>query len=188
MADSSRPRRSDATKAAILTAAREQFAQQGYAAATIRAIAASARIDPALVMRYFGNKERLFAAAAEFDLRVPDLSGLERSAIGPALVEHFLERWEGDETLMALLRAAFTNESAAEQLRALFATQILPVIVQLSRAPRAVAAARAGLIATQILGLAACRYILKLPPVMRLPRAEIVRRVGATIHSYLFEE
>ena len=50
-------RRSDRTKAAILAAAREQFAAYGYERATIRAIAAAAGIDPAMVMRYFGNKE-----------------------------------------------------------------------------------------------------------------------------------
>ena len=68
-------RRSDRTRAAILAAARERFAADGYERATIRAIAADAAIDPAMVMRYFGNKEKLFAAAAEFDLRLPDLSG-----------------------------------------------------------------------------------------------------------------
>jgi len=58
--------------------------------------------------------------------------------------------------------------------------------VKLSREPRAAAAARAGLIATQILGLALCRYVLRLPPVVGLKRPEIVRRIGATIQAYLF--
>ena len=111
------PRRSDATRAAILAAAREQFAAGGYQAATIRAIAAAAGIDPALVMRYYGNKEGLFAAAAEFDLRLPDLSALPRGQVGAALVAHFLDRWEGDETLMALLRTAVTNEAAPSACR-----------------------------------------------------------------------
>src|SRR5688572_10691897 len=47
-----RARDADATKAAILAAAREHFAASGYERATIRAIAADAHIDPALVMRY----------------------------------------------------------------------------------------------------------------------------------------
>ena len=86
----------------------------------------SAGIDPAMVMRYFGNKEGLFAAAAEFDLRLPDLGSLPRGQVGAALVDHFLDRWEDDETLMALLRTAVTNETAAERMRAIFATQIGP--------------------------------------------------------------
>jgi len=181
------PRRSDATKAAILAAAREQFAAAGYQAATIRSIAAAAGIDPAMVMRYFGNKEGLFAQAAEFDLQLPDLTALPKRDIGVALVQHFLQRWEGDETLMALLRAAVTNEAAAARLQSIFATQMAPLVARLSGEGRAAAAPRAGLIATQILGLALCRYILRLPPVVGLKPAEIVRRVGATVQSYLFD-
>lgn len=80
-----RTRRSDATRAAIVAAAREQFAAHGYQAATIRGVASAAGIDPALVMRYFGNKEGLFAAAAEFDLRLPDLRSLSRGTVGAVL-------------------------------------------------------------------------------------------------------
>jgi len=180
-------RRSDATKATILTAARAQFAALGYQATTIRSVATAAEIDPAMVMRYFGNKEGLFAAAADFDLRLPDLSQMPRAALGAGLVGHFLDRWEGDETLMALLRASTTNEAAAERMRAIFATQMAPLIARLTGEPRATAAARAGLIATQVLGLALCRYVLRLPPVVGLKRPEIVRRVGETVQSYLFD-
>lgn len=179
-------RRSDATKATILAAARAQFAALGYQATTIRSVATAAEIDPAMVMRYFGNKEGLFAAAADFDLRLPDLSQVPRDALGARLVEHFLDRWEGDETLMALLRAATTNEAAAERMQAIFATQMAPLIARLTGEPRAASAARAGLIATQILGLALCRYVLRLPPVVGLKRSDIVGRVGETVQSYLF--
>ena len=164
------PRRSDGTRAAILAAAREQFAARGFQAATIRGIAAAAGIDPALVMRYYGNKDGLFAAAAEFDLRLPDLTALPRRAVGAALVTHFLDRWEGDETLMALLRTAVTNEAANARMQAIFATQVAPqVLALLGGGSRAEAATRAGLIASQILGLALCRYVLELPPVAKLP-------------------
>src|SRR5215468_3816625 len=94
-------RRSDATRAAILAAARHRFATDGYERATIRAIAIEADIDPAMVMRYYGNKERLFAAAAEFDLRLPDLARIPRTGYGRALVRHFVDRWEADGTFVA---------------------------------------------------------------------------------------
>ncbi|WP_140627133.1 TetR family transcriptional regulator [Methylibium rhizosphaerae] len=186
--DAPAPRRSDATKAAILAAAREQFAANGYQAATIRAVAAQAGIDPAMVMRYFGNKEGLFAAAAEFDLRLPDLSARPRREVGAALVEHFLDRWECDETLMALLRTAVTHEAGAERMQAIFATQVGPMVARLCGETGAAAARRAGLIATQILGLALCRYVLRLPPVVNQKRAELVRRVGATVQAYLYDD
>jgi AcrR family transcriptional regulator len=148
-------------------------------------VAAAAGIDPALVIRYFGNKEGLFAAAAEFDLRLPDFSDVPRSALGEALISHFIDRWEEDETLIALLRAASTNEAAAQRMQALFATQMAPVVMGLTGLPRAQAAARAGLVSSQVLGLALCRYVLALPPVVALKRAEMVERVGATLQAYL---
>jgi hypothetical protein len=72
-------------------------------------------------------------------------------------------------------------------MQAIFATQVAPQVIVLSGLPRAVALGRAGLISSQILGLALCRYVLKLPPVVKLPRAEIVRRVGAVVQGYLFD-
>jgi len=177
-------RRSDGTKAAILAAARERFAAEGYERATIRSIAADAAIDPAMVMRYYGSKEKLFAAAAEFDLRLPDLSALARRSAGKALVKHLLERWESDDTLKALLRAAVTNEAAAERMRTIFSAQLRPAIAAFSGDP-ATAGTRAGLIATQALGLALCRYVLRLPPVVIMERAEVVEWIGPTFQRYL---
>lgn len=176
-------KRSDRTRAAILTAARERFAADGYERATIRAIAADASIDPAMVMRYFGNKEKLFAAAAEFDLRLPDLSSLPADERGAALTDHFLDRWEDDESLKALLRASVTNEVAADRMRQLFAEQLGPKIAAL--ADPASASTRAGLVATQALGFALCRYVLALPPVAALTRDEAVAWLGPTITGYL---
>jgi AcrR family transcriptional regulator len=184
MTETVRPRRSDATRAAILDAARERFAADGYERATIRAIAADARIDPAMVMRYYGSKEKLFAAAAEFDLRLPDLSTLPKSKLGAALVGYFLDRWEDDETMLALLRAGVTNETAAERMRDIFASQLAPAVARLGWRP-AEARTRAGLVATQALGLALCRYALRLPPVVALSRAELAAWVVPTVQRYL---
>ena len=178
------PRRSDATRAAILTAARERFAADGYERATIRAIAADAAIDPAMVMRYYGSKEKLFAAAAVFDLRLPSLDGVPPDEVGATLVNHFLNRWEDDEALVALLRAGATNEAAAERMRGIFAAQVAPVVAALSPDPAEVPM-RAGLLATQALGLALCRYVLRLPPVVALSRAEVVAWLGPTVQRYL---
>ena len=97
-----------------------------------------------MVMRYFGTKEKLFAVAAEFDLRLPDLSAMPKGAVGAALVEHFLDRWEGDETLMALLRTAVTHETAAERMRGIFASQLVPTVARLSGESRTRVATRAG--------------------------------------------
>ncbi|MFD0732098.1 TetR/AcrR family transcriptional regulator [Planotetraspora mira] len=177
-------RSSEDTKASILAAARERFAADGYDRTTIRAVAADAAIDPAMVMRYFGNKEKLFAAAADFDLQLPDLADVPRDRIGATLAAHFAERWEADEALMVLLRTGVTNEEVAGRMRAIFAGQLGPLAATLSGDP-ATAARRAGLVATQILGMALCRYVLRLPPVVEMTREEITAWLGPTLQRYL---
>jgi AcrR family transcriptional regulator len=177
-------RRSDRSRAAILAAARDRFAADGYERATIRAIAADARIDPAMVMRYFGSKEKLFAAAAEFDLRLPDLAAVPREQIGEVLVRHFVDRWDGDGTLTALLRVGVTHESAAERMREIFASQLVTLLTGWTR-DEAAARVRAGLVASQILGLALCRYVLSLPPVAALSPDEVVGWLAPTVQRYL---
>ncbi|MDG4761098.1 TetR family transcriptional regulator [Micromonospora sp. WMMD710] len=183
-ARSTQPRRSDATRAAILQAARERFAADGYERATIRAIAADARIDPSMVMRYYGSKEGLFAAAAEFDLRLPDLAVVPPAQLGETLVRHFLSRWEGDETLVALLRAASTNPGAAERMRGIFTDQLTAAVSTFGTDP-AMTARRAGLVASQILGLAFTRYIVRLPPMVDVEPDELVAWIGPTLQRYL---
>jgi AcrR family transcriptional regulator len=175
-------RSSEETKAVILAAARERFAKSGFERATIRAIAADANIDPSMVMRYFGNKDRLFAAAADLDLQIPDLSDVPRDEVGAALVDHFMNRWERDEALIVLLRSSATNAEAALRMRMMFSSQLLPVVAKINPdAPER----RAALIATQTLGLALCRYVLQLPPIVGMPHDEAVAWLGPTVQRYL---
>ena len=115
------------TRAAILAAAREQFALHGYDRTSIRAIATQAQIDPAMVMRYFTSKEGLFAAAVDVDLMLPDLKGTPREELGTRLTQHFLDRWEGslsDDVLVILLRSAVTDPRVAERLQSVFVEQV----------------------------------------------------------------
>jgi AcrR family transcriptional regulator len=180
-------RRSDTTRARILSAAKARFAADGYQKATIRAIAADAGIDPSMVMRYYGNKAKLFAAAVDVDLRLPDLTAIPKRHLGQTLVAHFLRRWEGDPTddaLLMLLRSAATDDLAAERLRTIFRDQLAPAVISLIGDP-AEAAQRAGLVSTQMLGLALCRNILRLPPVAALDPETVVARIAPTVQRYL---
>lgn len=177
-------RRSDATRAAIVRAAREHFATDGYERATIRAVARDAGIDPSMVMRYYGNKEGLFAAASEIDLRLPELAAVPAEETGARLVRHFLDRWEGDETLNAMLRVGVTNPAGAERVHAVFRDQVSPVVAAVCPDPRQVPV-RAALLASQILGMAVSRYVLRLPPAVALTHEEIVSWLGPTVQRYL---
>ncbi|QWB21098.1 MULTISPECIES: TetR family transcriptional regulator [Streptomyces] len=179
-------KRSDRTKAAILRAARERFAEQGYERTTIRAVASDAGIDPSMVMRYFGNKARLFDATLTIDLRLPDLTDVPANELAQTLVRHFLERWEddpADDALLVLLRSAVTNEQAAARMHEIFAAQVAPALAAaLGPEP---AAHRAGLVSAQLLGLGLTRYLLRLPAVTALTRQEIESGLAPAIQSVL---
>ncbi|MGW1809149.1 TetR/AcrR family transcriptional regulator [Streptomyces sp. NPDC002078] len=177
-------RRSDATRTAILDAARERFAADGYERATIRAIARDAGIDPSMVMRYYGSKEGLFAAAVALDLRLPDLTGMPRDEVGRALVSHFLGVWEENEELTAVLRVGATNQAGAERMQGIFRDQLLPLARQVCPDPEQVPA-RAALCAAQLLGLALTRYVLRLPAARELHREELLAWLGPTVQRYL---
>lgn len=181
-----RERKSDRTRAAILHAARAQFQQHGYDRTSIRAVAAAAEIDPSMVMRYFGSKEGLFAAAAHVDLQLPNLGGVPVRQRGQALLEHFIRRWEGDlsdDVLVLLLRSAVTDERAAQRLQAVFQEQLVDTLSRMSGPEEALR--RAGLIASQVLGVALGRYLLKLPGLADRPPADLIADLAPTIQRYL---
>ena len=151
--ESKKPSKADRTRAAILAAAQKLFAGQGYELTTVRDIATIAEIDPALVIRYFGSKDELFARAAVFNLKLPDLSKADRSTVGEMLVRHFLSLWEGENAnggLTVLCRRQ-PQQFAADKLREIFATQVLPAIAKIGGQQGA--AERAGLIASSCSGL-----------------------------------
>jgi AcrR family transcriptional regulator len=183
-------RRSSDTKAAILAAARTRFAAEGYRSASIRAVARDVGVDAALVVRYFGSKPGLFAAATDIDLRIPDLTHAPAAEHGERLVEHFLSRWDPGtpegQVLLILLRSAASDEAAAAGMRELFAHQLMPALRRLitdeSEVPQ-----RAALVASHILGLALARSVLELPPFDAMPPSVIAANVGATVQRYLHE-
>jgi AcrR family transcriptional regulator len=184
--DQKKPLRSDATRSRILEAAREAFATLGYDRATVRAIAEMANIHPSMVMRYYTSKEGLFAASSQFDLRLPDLAAVPPDKVGRFIVETFLDRWEtlgasGD--LPALLRLAVTHPDGREKAIAVFAEQVRPA---LSHVIRSGDPAKSGaLIATQLVGIAFLRYVLRLPAVVALQQEDLVFEVGQTLQRYI---
>lgn len=183
-------RRSSDTKAAILAAARTRFAAEGYRSASIRAVARDVGVDAALVVRYFGSKPGLFAAATDIDLRIPDLTHAPAAEHGERLVEHFLSRWDPGtpegQVLLILLRSAASDEAAAAGMRELFAHQLMPALHRLITDESEVPP-RAALVASHILGLALARSVLELPPFDAMPPSVIAANVGATVQRYLHE-
>jgi AcrR family transcriptional regulator len=181
--------RSRASREAVLAAARGQFAERGYERTTVRAVATRAGVDPSMVIRYFGSKEGLFAAAVQLDLRLPTLAGVPPERRGEVLGRHFVSIWEDTgtgEVLVVLLRSATTNEAAAARVREVFAAQVLAAVAGLDPGlPPAEVARRAGLMSTHVLGTALTRYVLRLPPVVALSREEVVAELARTLGPLL---
>lgn len=179
-----RPLRSQPTRDRILEEARRQFGSAGYDRTTIRSIAAAAGIHASMVMRYHGSKESLFAEVADFELDMPALSATPRNEIGRTLARHFLNRWSANAgDLPALLRVAVTHDGARARLQDIFRSQVVPALRNICGEKDAEECA--ALLATQTLGLALTRFVLKLPPVVKLPDKVIIDRIGETLQAYL---
>lgn len=183
-----RTRDPERTREAILRAARRQFAEDGYQKATMRSIAAEAGIDPTMVIRYYGSKDDLFAAAATVDLHLPDFTALPRDELGRGVVSHFLRRWEGDladDVLGVLLRSAATHPAAVDRLRGIFTDQVSTAIAAVAPdRPRQ----RAALAASQLLGMALCRYVLHLPGIASTPAEALTAQMAEVIQHYLLDD
>jgi AcrR family transcriptional regulator len=183
---SNQSRNSTATKARILEAAREAFATLGYERATVRTIAQMANIHPSMVMRYYANKEGLFAASSAFDLHLPNFSEADRGNAGEQIIRTFLDRWEnldGTGDLPALLRLSVTHPEGRDKMISIYTQQVKPALDLLTASKSS--AHVAPLIATQLVGLAFLRYVLKLPALVELSDEVIVKQIGCAIQGYI---
>ncbi|GAA3531199.1 TetR family transcriptional regulator [Nonomuraea rosea] len=177
------------TRESILEAAIESFVTEGYGGTTIRAVARTAGVDPALVMHFFGSKDKLFEAAINgtmpVALLVEAIDGDEEH-LGERLVRRYLGLWEDPvhgPKLAAVVRSAAATPATAELLKELMTRELLgPVARSLSHDHAHI---RGLLAASQLLGLAAMRYLLKIEPLASLPADLVVAAVAPGIQRYL---
>jgi AcrR family transcriptional regulator len=180
------------TREAILSAARDAFAERGYDAASIRAIATRAGVDPALVHHYFGTKEQLFLAAMQLPVNPIEIIRAvgegDRDGAGERLVRAFLSVWDSPAggAAAALLRSAVSSEWGARMLREFVTRQILRrVLRMLEMEHEPHGNLRVALAASQLVGLAMTRYIVKIEPIASTPRESLVAAVAPTLQRYL---
>jgi AcrR family transcriptional regulator len=176
----------------ILDAARRAFGARGFAGATIRAIAADAGVDPALVLHYYGNKADLFAAAVRPPLTPSEsfavLEPVDRGDLGEAILRLVLAIWENPDALAAwlgLIRSATTDEDAATVLRDLVTSVIIERMGDLLRLDDSDAAYRVSLVGSQIVGLGIARHVLRLEPLASASTADLIAAVAPTLQRYL---
>lgn len=172
------------TEAVILDAARELFAETGFERTTIRAVAAHAGVDPALVMQYYGNKEGLFTAAAKWseeDQRIvaADLDELPRAALAD-LFSHF-EHVEDRAASVALMRNCLTHPGAAALMRdEVMCDRAAAVAGKISGEE---AELRAGLFAACMMGLGMARYLLEVEPVASASHEDLMRLMEPVLRA-----
>ena len=180
------------TRALILAAAREEFATKGYAAASLRAVARGAGVDPALVHHYFHGKEDLFTATLDAPANpaallggvLAESDGLE--GVGAQVVATFLRVWDDPDAqtrLRAMLRNALDHEAALQALREYVVGDVLGRIG--ARMPPEEAPLRMSLVGSQLVGLAVGRYVVGLPGLVSATPEELVASVGPTLQRYL---
>ncbi|MBZ6232589.1 TetR family transcriptional regulator [Streptomyces olivaceus] len=188
-----RPPRTESagTRDRILTTAREEFSERGYEKTSVRGIAKAAGVDPALVHHYFGTKEQVFAAAVEVAfapaLEAPGaIADGPLAGVGERLTRFILGVWENPATrtpLLAILRSAVNNETAAAVFRRLIADQVLHRVAAQLDPPDA--ELRVELAAAQLVGCAMLRYVVKVEPLASADAEQIVARLAPVVQGHL---
>lgn len=178
------------TRATIIDAARRAFASKGYRAATFRAIAEDAGVDPGLITHYFGTKDGLFAAALELPIRPSEIFAgmgtLNTADAVEVLVGGYLSMLEEPrirDALLALIRSAVAEERAATMLREFVSDEILTLIAATTDHPDA--QLRASLVAAQLVGIAMLRYVVRVEALAAADNSELIPLVTAVVEQYL---
>ncbi|MCX5284787.1 TetR family transcriptional regulator [Streptomyces sp. NPDC060011] len=180
-----------ATRDRILDAAREEFSERGYEKTSVRGIAKAAGVDSALVHHYFGTKEQVFEAAVEGAM-APALGAPDMIVEGPLddvgerLTRFFFGVWENPTSrtpLLAIVRSAVNNDTAAAVFRRLVAAQLLRRIAARLDTPDA--ELRAELAAAQLVGVAMLRYVIKVEPLASADVERIVAGVAPVVQGHL---
>jgi len=176
------------SRAAILKAAQRLFADRGYDATSVRGVAARARVDPALVLHFFGSKAELFASSLQLPLDPSEIEALasgERATLGRRLAEFYFQRVFSDrrETVLSLLRSAVSNPEAAAMLRRAIQASAVAALSRLF--PGEEAALRGELCASHMMGLFLARHILRVEPLASEDDQRLIEAVAPALQHYL---
>jgi AcrR family transcriptional regulator len=188
-----RPAGSSDTRDRILAGARELFARNGIRNTSIRAVAAAAGVDSALVHHYFGTKEKLFAAAVHIPIDPMEVIGRLREVpveeLGYTLLSMLLPLWDSEVgvAFIAALRSILAG-SEANLFRSFVEDVIAVEVGPRVDDPPGSGAIRIQFVASQLVGVVMARYILQLEPFASLPADQIARTIAPNLQRYLTGE
>ena len=179
------------TRGQIITAARHAFATKGFGGASMRAIAADAGVDAALIHHYFDSKQQLFLATVALPLGLPgmleEVAAEGRGGLGERLVRRVLEVWDSElqPSLVAAIRTALTDPGLTRSAGEFLTLEVIGHVLPRDGLSPEEANRRAGLVASQILGLVIGRYVLRLPVLANRETEDLVAEVGPTVQRYV---
>ncbi|MGB8390791.1 TetR family transcriptional regulator [Mycobacterium sp.] len=176
--------------ARIVAAAREEFAEHGFAGTAIRSVARAADVDPALIYHYFGSKEGLLDAATappqKFLDAVATTWATPKADLGKQLIRTVLGAWTDEDVgpaLRAVILTAAHETRTREKLRLIVERGLIGgSTLGDDEAERL---RRSGLIASQLIGFALLRYVWKIEPIASMPDDEVVAAVAPNLQRYV---
>lgn len=178
------------TQEAIATAAKRQFADVGYPGTTLRAIATEAGVDTRLVTHYFGSKQELFVAVVDLPFEPAEafesLLAPGRQGLGLRVATFMigvLDSTAGRQTITGLLRAAASEDAAAQMLRSVLIERLLTPLAH--RLGGQNPELRAALLGSQVAGLAMARHVVGLPMLNSTPSTTLAAALAPVVEHYL---
>ncbi|OBF00510.1 TetR family transcriptional regulator [Mycobacterium sp. 852002-10029_SCH5224772] len=176
--------------ARILAAARDEFAEHGWAGTAIRAVARTADVDPALIYHYFGSKEGLLDAATTPPQKWLDAVAATwatpKADLGRQLIRTVLDTWTDDEVgpiLRAVVLTAAHEDKTREKLRLIVERGLIGGSTL--GADEDERLRRSGLIATQLIGFALLRYVWKMEPIASMSEDQVVAAMAPNLQRYV---
>jgi AcrR family transcriptional regulator len=179
------------SREAVLAAAKRRFADQGYEKTTLRAIAEDAHVDPSMVLYLFGSKAELFRESLRLIIDpavlVAAIVADEGPDLGTRMTRAYLQIWEQPETgptMAAMLQSATSNSDAMDAFRDFMQGYVLTAVSGALGGGRDTQL-RAMLAATNLVGTAMLRYVMRVPPLADLALDEVVTLIAPSLQRYL---
>ncbi|GAA2551474.1 TetR/AcrR family transcriptional regulator [Mycolicibacterium diernhoferi] len=185
-----RPPGNSGARDRILHSARELFSRNGFDKTSIRAIAADAGIDGALVHHYYGTKQQLFAAAIEIPIDpmrvITPLRETPVDQIGTVLPSILLPLWDSElgKGFIATLRSLLTGADVS-LVRSFLQEIITAELGARVDDPPGSGAMRVQFVASQLVGVVMVRYILELQPFAGLAPEVVAETIAPNLQRYL---